>query len=132
MSDLLKELYKDFNLEYLPNGSKGPAELKGFDTIRESLKNILFTDLGSRFFNRRFGNLLQALLFEPMNELTATSIQIMLSTELPKMETRVEISPFGVTVIPDYKNNTYIVTIMLKEKQTNQEYILNAALSKGY
>mgnify|MGYP004540768875 CR=1 FL=1 len=122
--------YSDMNLNFLPNGMQGPFTLTGYASIRESLMNILFTDMGSRFFNRSFGNVLQPLLFENINELTARSIQMILTEKIPEFEPRVEVDPFGIQVIPDYEKKAYFVTLNVREKGTNQPLKLDAILKQ--
>ena len=122
--------YRDFNLNYVTGGEKGPACVSGYAAIRESLLNILYTDMGSRFFNRGFGSLLQPLLFEPMNESTVSSIRTVLYTNIPELEPRIEMGPYDVEVEADYANHCYIVTMHMIEKSTNQSLKLSAALEQ--
>ena len=130
MSSDIQNQYKDFNLQYRPDGSRGPAVVSGYMSIRESLLNILFTDMGSRFFNRGFGNLLQSLLFEPMNEDTVSNIQAVLYTNIPELEPRVDISPYDIDVVADYNTKTYLVTLHAIEKSTDQAFKLRAVLEQ--
>ena len=130
MSSDIQNQYKDFNLQYRADGSRGAAVVSGYMSIRESLLNILFTDMGSRFFNRGFGNLLQTLLFEQMNGDTVSNIQAVLYTTIPEWEPRVEISPYDIDVVADYSTKTYIVTLHAIEKSTNQAFKLSAVLEQ--
>ena len=132
MSDYVDSQYRDINLEYVPGGAKGQAVIAGYMTIRESLRNILFTQVGSRFFNRRFGSMLDSLLFEPISEETAFTISNILAADLPIMEPRIEVNPFGVIVEPDPENNCYKVTLNVLYKVTDQDLTMSAVLERKY
>lgn len=130
MSSDISNQYRDFNLRYVPGGAKGAACVTGYAAIRESLLNILFTDMGTRFFNRKFGCLLQPLLFEPMNADTVANIQTVLYVNIPDLEPRVELGPYDIDVETDLANHCYIVTLHVREKSTDQALKLSAVLEQ--
>ena len=130
MATDIQNQYRDFNLIYTAGGTNGSAAVTGYMSVRESLLNILFTDLGSRFFNRRFGCLLQPLLFEPMNDNTVANIRNILYIDIPELEPRIEIGPFDIDIESDYSNHCYIVTLHAIEKSTNQAFKLSAVLEQ--
>lgn len=130
MSSDIRNQYRDFNLKYIAGGTNGPACVAGYMSVRESLLNILFTDMGSRFFNRRFGCLIQPLLFEPMNENTMSNIRDILYIDIPELEPRVEIGPYDIDIQSDFANHCYIVTLHAIEKSTNQAFKLSAVLEQ--
>lgn len=130
MEDFIDYQFKDFNLHFEPDGSEGPAILSGYMTIREALINILFTPVGTRFFNRRFGNMLTSLLFENMNEDTAFTIRSVIAQDLPMFEPRVEVDPFAIEVVPDYENRCYRIKLNLVDKITDQDLTMSAVLER--
>lgn len=101
-------VYSDVNVDL---GTTSQYELLyNEDAIRRSLLNILLTVKGSRPFRRSFGSNLMALLFDPLDVVTAKRIRTQLMTDIVRHEPRIILD--DVEVIPDYSNDCYYVNVV--------------------
>ena len=84
--------------------------LKNANAIARSLRNIVFTLPGEKFFNPNFGSRITESLFENIDEISATIIVDEIRESIDNYEPRVEL--IDVKVIPDYENNGFGVNIV--------------------
>ena len=84
--------------------------LKNSAAIARSLRNIVFTNRGEKFFNPDFGSDLKKSLFENLDEVTALTIKEEIEYTIVNYESRVDL--LDLAVVPDYDNNEYFVTIV--------------------
>jgi phage baseplate assembly protein W len=84
--------------------------LKNETAIARSIRNIVFTLPGEKFFNPNFGSRVSRSLFENIDEISASSIRDEIATSIVNFEPRVELK--NVEVFPDYDNNSFSVVII--------------------
>jgi len=84
--------------------------LKNETAIARSIRNIVFTLPGEKFFNENFGSEVSRSLFELVDEISASNIRDKIATSIVNFEPRVKL--ISVDVIPDYDNNSLNVTII--------------------
>jgi phage baseplate assembly protein W len=84
--------------------------LKNETAIARSIRNIVFTLPGEKFFNPNFGSRVSRSLFENVDEISASSIRDEIATSIINFEPRVELK--NVEVLPDYDNNSFSVVII--------------------
>ncbi len=84
--------------------------LKNANAIARSLRNIVFTLPGEKFFNPNFGSRITESLFENIDEISATVIVDEIRESIDNYEPRVEL--IDVNVNPDYDNNGFDVNIV--------------------
>ena len=84
--------------------------LKNANAIARSLRNIVFTLPGEKFFNPNFGSRITESLFENIDEISATVIVDEIRESIDNYEPRVEL--IDVKAIPDYENNGFGVNIV--------------------
>jgi phage baseplate assembly protein W len=84
--------------------------LKNETAIARSIRNIVFTLPGEKFFNENFGSEVSRSLFELVNEISASNIRDEIALSIVNYEPRVKL--ISVDVIPDYDNNSLNVTII--------------------
>ena len=77
--------------------------LKNANAIARSLKNLVFTDQGERFFAQETGGNIKSLLFDNMDTLTASNIEDAISQTIIFNEPRVEL--IDVKATPNYDYN---------------------------
>ena len=70
---------------------------------------MILTYTGERFFNPILGSQVGRLLFENINELTATTVEDEITTTIENFEPRVDLT--AVEVAPNYENGEFDVTI---------------------
>jgi phage baseplate assembly protein W len=83
--------------------------LKNETAIARSIRNIVFTLPGEKFFNPNFGSRVSRSLFENIDEISASNIRDEIATSIVNFEPRVELK--NVEVIPNYDNNSFDVII---------------------
>ena len=84
--------------------------LKNATAIARSIKNIVFTQPGEKFFDEDFGSRVSRFLFENINPVTASNIRDEIVQSVLNYEPRVELRT--VTVVPDYDANSMNATII--------------------
>ena len=105
--------FKDLSMSFQANPlTKDLIALKNQNAIARSLKNIVFTLPGEKFFNPDFGSRITASLFENINDVTASIIVDEIISSIERFEPRVQLlQPNGVRAFPNFDNNTFDVLI---------------------
>ena len=105
--------FKDLSMSFQANPmSKDLIALKNANAIARSIKNIVFTLPGEKWFNEDFGSRITASLFENINDVTASIIVDEIEESITRYEPRVELIGEGVRAFPNYDNNTFDVIIV--------------------
>ena len=105
--------FKDLSMSFQANPlSKDLIALKNINAIGRSLKNIVFTLPGEKFFNPDFGSRITASLFENINDITANIIVDEIRESITRYEPRVKLLNEGIRAFPNYDNNTFDVMIV--------------------
>ncbi len=83
--------------------------LKNESAIARSVRNLVFTIPGERFFNENLGSKVSRSLFENMDEISSSVIQDEITNTINNYEPRVNL--IDVDVSPNYDENEFNVTI---------------------
>lgn len=83
--------------------------IKNETAIARSIRNLVLTYQGERFFNPILGSKVSRLLFESVDEITASAIQEEIRTTINNFEPRVNL--LSVDVSPDFDNGEFNVTV---------------------
>ena len=83
--------------------------IKNETAIARSIRNLILTRRGERFFNPLLGSQVSALLFENIDLLTGAAIKDEIEITVSNFEPRVELT--DVKVEPDYDNSEFNVTL---------------------
>jgi len=83
--------------------------IKDFAAIKNSIKNLLLTSPGERFFNPEIGSGVSKILFEPVDPFTAYELQSEITSCIEKFEPRVKLNKVSVTT--RYDELGYDVTV---------------------
>ena len=83
--------------------------LKNANAIARSLRNLVFTDQGERFFAPTTGGDVKALLFDNMDSLTASDIEESIEQTIRLQEPRVVLE--SVKAVANFDNNEIDVRI---------------------
>ena len=103
--------FKDLSMTFQANPLNDDLiALKNANAIARSLRNIVFTLPGEKFFNPNFGSRITESLFENIDEISATVIVDEIRESIDNYEPRVEL--IDVIVNPDYENNGFNVNIV--------------------
>ena len=102
--------FKDISMTFQSNPLNDDLiVIKNENAIARSLRNIVFTTPGEKFFNQSFGSRITESLFENIDEITATIIVDEIRQSIDNYEPRVEVD--DVKAFPNYDNNSFDVTI---------------------
>lgn len=103
--------FKDVSMTFQRNPLNDDlVTLKNQTAIARSVKNIVFTQPGEKFFDEDFGSRVSRFLFENINPVTASNIRDEIVQSILNYEPRVKLS--DVFVIPDYNGNVMNVAIV--------------------
>ena len=84
--------------------------LKNENAIARSIRNIVFTLPGEKFFDETFGSNISASLFENMDNISADQIVEEIKQSIDNYEPRVNL--LSVIAEPDFDNNQFDVIII--------------------
>ena len=84
--------------------------LKNESAIARSVRNIVFTVPGEKFFDEDFGSRISQALFENINDISANIIKNEIKSSLKIYEPRVNVRE--VEVRPNFDQNEFNVTII--------------------
>ena len=102
--------FKDISMSFQSNPLNNDLiGLKNENAIARSVKNIVFTVPGEKFFNENFGSDISESLFENINEISAAAIEDQIRLSIENYEPRVEL--ISVKAIPNYDNNQFDAVI---------------------
>ena len=84
--------FKDISMSFQTNPlTKDLIAMKNENAIARSVKNIVFTNPGEKFFNPKFGARVTESLFENADDLTAIEIQTQIKESIQGYEPRVNL-----------------------------------------
>ena len=84
--------FKDISMSFQTNPlTSDLIAMKNENAIARSVKNIVFTNPGEKFFNPRFGSRVTGSLFENADDLTAIEIQTQIEESINRYEPRVRL-----------------------------------------
>ena len=84
--------------------------LKNENAIARSVRNIVFTLPGEKFFDEEFGSRISATLFENLDDISANVIVDEITQSIERYEPGVEL--INVEAFPDFDNNSFDVSIV--------------------
>ena len=83
--------------------------LKNENAIARSVRNIVFTLPGEKFFDEEFGSRISGSLFENIDDISASVIVDEITYSISRYEPRVRL--LNVEAFPDFDNNSFDVLI---------------------
>jgi phage baseplate assembly protein W len=83
--------------------------IKNETAIARSIRNLVFTLPGERFFNENLGSRISNSLFENIDNTSAGIIQDEIENTIQNYEPRVDL--ISVEVLPNYEENSFDVNI---------------------
>ena len=102
--------FKDLSMSFKTNPLNDDLiGLKNTNAIARSLKNIVFTQPGEKFFNQDFGSRITESLFENVDDVSALAIEDEIRSSIINFEPRVNL--LNVSVNPNIDDNEMNVII---------------------
>ena len=106
----VKRKFKDISMSFETNPLNDDlVSLSDTTAIARSIRNIVFTSPGEKFFNPDFGSRISESLFENVDEVSALAIEDEIKSSIINFEPRVNLSFVNVNPNPD--DNEMNVTI---------------------
>ena len=103
--------FKDISMTFQANPlNQDVIVLKNENAIARSVRNIVFTVPGEKFFQENFGSRISESLFENIDEISALEIKDEITESINRFEPRVRL--ISVDTIPDYAGNAFNVIIV--------------------
>ena len=103
--------FKDISMSFQANPLNDDLiALKNENAIARSIRNIVFTLPGEKFFNPSFGSRISESLFENIDDITATVIVDEIRESIETYEDRVQLN--NVEAFPNFENNSFDLTIV--------------------
>ena len=103
--------FKDISMTFQANPlNLDLIGLKNENAIARSVRNIVFTLPGEKFFDENFGSKISASLFENIDDISAGLIVDEIRQSIDRYEPRVEL--LNVEAFPDFDNNSFDVLIV--------------------
>ena len=105
--------FKDISMTFQNNPLNSDLiVLKNETAIARSIRNIVFTLPGEKFFNPNFGSRVSRSLFENVDEISASIINDEIRNSINNFEPRVSL--IDVQTIPDFDNGAFDVNIIYR------------------
>jgi len=106
----VSQSFKDISMSFQANPLNDDLiALKNETAIARSIRNIVFTFPGEKFFDPNFGSNITRSLFENVDDISAITIRDEIENSIRNYEPRVDL--ISVDTYPDYDNNGFDVTI---------------------
>ena len=98
----ISKSFKDISMSFQVNPlTEDLIAIKNQTAIARSLRNLVLTAPGERFFNNNLGSRVNELLFENMDDITASSIKSEIENTIKNYEPRVKLLSTKVFANPD-------------------------------
>ena len=103
--------FKDISMSFQTNPlTSDLIAMNNENAIARSVKNIVFTNPGEKFFNPRFGSRITESLFENADDLTAIEIQTQIEESINRYEPRVRLQSVDASANIDGYSMDVIIT----------------------
>ena len=103
--------FKDISMSFEANPINNDIiGVKNDTAIARSIRNLIFTVPGERFFNENLGSKVSQTLFDTVDDISASAIRDEIEETIIKYEPWVKLK--DIRVKPDYDNYTFDVTIV--------------------
>ncbi len=103
--------FKDLSMSFQNNPlTNDLIALKNENAIARSIRNIVFTVPGEKFFNEDFGSEVSQLLFENVDNISALTVRDQIRQSITNFEPRVDLRTVDVSA--NFDNNSFDVVII--------------------
>ena len=103
--------FKDISMSFQVNPlNSALIGLKNENAIARSVRNIVFTLPGEKFFDQNFGSQISASLFENIDDISASVIVDEITHSIERYESRVEL--INVEAFTNFDSNSFDILII--------------------
>jgi phage baseplate assembly protein W len=124
------EVFSDFTTNFLklPVGDQ-LARVTNTNSIKQSLKNLILTNTGERFFRPNLGGNIRSLLFENNSIENLTTAELYISRVIEVYEPRVQLLQTKIT--PSEQNeNAVLITLVFRTLNNPEAQTFNIVLKR--
>ena len=122
--------YSDFTTRLSPHpAQKDIVRLYDAQAVSTSIRNLLQTNRGERLYQPNIGSDIRKILFEPMSDIAAKSLQLYIHETIEQYEPRIKI--VDTMVIANYASDGYDITIYYVLINNSTKYSLNITLNRA-
>ena len=112
-AERVSKAFKDVSMSFQVNPlTYDIIALKNETAIARSIRNLVLTDRGERFFNNDLGSRVSSILFDSLDDISASAARDEIENTIRLYEPRVNL--ISVNVNPDYDSNELNVTIRFR------------------
>jgi len=104
------------------------AKTTNENAIKNSIKNLILTGNGERFFDSTIGSKMATLLFEPIDAVTAELVRSTIKETIENHEPRANI--VDIVVQANAENNSYYVKVIFKIINIPEDITLDLILNR--
>lgn len=127
--DELSAVYSDFSINFNAHPNTGNLVMRNnVDAIKRSLRNLILTEFGERFFHPEIGCGLRNILFEPATAINKRQLQLYITESIENFEPRVSLKDVVVETSED--EETYIIDIYFNMINNSETQALNVKLDR--
>ena len=128
LSDKIEQ-FSDFLVNFNSHPMTGSlGKITNEASVRRSIMNLISTNLGERLFQPNVGGNVNKALFEPLDQIAATSIRSAIFKTIQYNEPRANI--IEVTVYPAVDSNSLVVNVIFSLINTNIPISINVVLKR--
>lgn len=109
-------------------GSGDVQQLFNVEAVKNSIRNIVLTNKGERFFNLEFGCDVRSLLFDNVDAGTEAALQSTIETAISNFEPRANLINVIVSGQPDI--NAYTITVVFSTINSPEPQTLDLILTR--
>lgn len=124
-----QEIFSDFLNSFSIHPVSGAlAKTTNANAVKQSIKNLIMTNLGERLFQPNIGSDVYASLFEPLTSITAKDITDAITNTIQYNEPRANL--LGVNVYTGSDENTLVVNIVFALINNNTPITMDVTLKR--
>jgi hypothetical protein len=124
-----REIYSDFLVNLDSNPMTGAlGKISNEAAVRRSIMNLITTNMGERMFQPNLGSDVYRALFEPLDQIAASSLQRAVKNVITYHEPRANL--LSVTVYPGVDRNTMVVNVIFSLINSNKPVSLDVILRR--
>ncbi len=121
--------FTDFNNSFTALPSTGDLALKkDVDSVKQSIKNLIFTDKGERLMQPDIGCKIRSLLFDNYTPQTSITARQIISETVEKYEPRAEI--INIKISPDPDNNYLFISVVFNLINNQDQQVLDLEIER--
>jgi len=119
--------YSDINMLFEANPNTGNIyKVKDAAAVKQSVRNIVMSNFYEKPFNIFYGSDLRNLLFENLTPFTVQEAKTQIQNAIANNESRAEVMSINISG----DNNTLIINLVFRVKETRQIQELNISLER--